>query len=344
MRVTVTAGEDGGGDADHHHDREAAHRAGAEVEEQQAGNHVGDVGIEDRGAGFVIAVLDRVHHPPPRLCSSRMRSLMITLASTAAPTVRTKPAMPGQGQRRERSHDAENDEYVQHQREIGVEAEAAVGDEHEDEDQAGAERAGDHRAADRILAEIGADGALLDHLELHREVARAQLDGELACFLHRVVAGDGSLAAQDRLPDLGRGEHDIVEDDRERLVDVLAGDSGKGLGAGVVEVDADRRLVVFVEALAGIDQLVAVDDGAALDCNGAAALDRQHLAADRGAALRDLRGIGVEIDQLEFEPRGLADQLLQPFRILDARHLHQDAVRSLADDRDFLGAFGSMRL
>ena len=52
----------------------------------------------------------------------------------------------------------------------------------------------------------------------------------------------------------------------------------------------------------------------------------------------DLGWIGGQIDQLEFEPRGLADQRLQRFGILDAGHLDQDALLALADDGDFLGA------
>src|SRR5688572_7116915 len=52
-------GEDRRGDADHHHDREALHRPGAEHVEREAGDDVGDVGVEDGGARFLIAVLDR---------------------------------------------------------------------------------------------------------------------------------------------------------------------------------------------------------------------------------------------------------------------------------------------
>ena len=49
-------------------------------------------------------------------------------------------------------------------------------------------------------------------------------------------------------------------------------------------------------------------------------------------------GIGGQVDELELEPRGLADQLLQRFGILDPRHLDEDAVAALGDDGDFLGA------
>ena len=52
-----------------------------------------------------------------------------------------------------------------------------------------ADDAGDHALVNRILAEVGADGALLDHVELHRQLARREADGEV------VRALDGEAAA-----------------------------------------------------------------------------------------------------------------------------------------------------
>ena len=52
----------------------------------------------------------------------------------------------------------------------------------------------------------------------------------------------------------------------------------------------------------------------------------------------DLGRIGGEVDELELEAGRLADQPLERFGVLDARHLDQDPVGALVDDRDFLGA------
>ena len=51
-----------------------------------------------------------------------------------------------------------------------------------------------------------------------------------------------------------------------------------------------------------------------------------------------LLGLGRGLDQLEFEPRGLADQRLQRFGILDAGHLDEDPAGALVDDRHLVRA------
>jgi len=46
-----------------------------------------------------------------------------------------------------------------------------------------------------------------------------------------------------------------------------------------------------------------------------------------------LHGIGIQIDQLELQLGGFAEQVLQALRVLQPRHLDDDAVIALADDR-----------
>src|SRR4051812_11705531 len=48
-------GEEGGDDADQQGDREALDRAGAELEQEQGRDDVGDVGIDDGGLGLAVA-------------------------------------------------------------------------------------------------------------------------------------------------------------------------------------------------------------------------------------------------------------------------------------------------
>ena len=147
------------------------------------------------------------------------------------------------------------------------------------------------------------------------------LDGE--------VAADLRLAAEDRLVDVRRRQHLVVEDDRERLVDILLRDPAEAARAGGVEGDRRRpaRPSWSKLCLASISwspetitrRLTAIAAGAVGH--------RQHLAARpaRGPAATCGR-VGGQVDQLELEPRGLADQLLQRLGILDARHLDEDAV------------------
>jgi hypothetical protein len=77
-----------------------------------------------------------------------------------------------QGQRRvEDGHDPQDHEGVYDQRDRRVDAEAAVGDQHEKDHRGGRHDARDRPLADRILAQFRADRPLLDHL---------QRDGQLA--------------------------------------------------------------------------------------------------------------------------------------------------------------------
>jgi hypothetical protein len=55
-----------------------------------------------------------------------MRSLISTLASTAAPIVSTKPAMPACQRRIEHRHDAQDQQRVDQQRDRRINTEAAI--------------------------------------------------------------------------------------------------------------------------------------------------------------------------------------------------------------------------
>ena len=77
------------------HHRENPHRAGAEDEQGDAGDQRGDVGVEDGVEGAVVAGGDGRLGLEPLRSSSRMRSLISTLASMAMPRVSAMAAMPG---------------------------------------------------------------------------------------------------------------------------------------------------------------------------------------------------------------------------------------------------------
>ncbi len=74
---------------------ESLDRAGAEQEQGHSGDQGGHMGIDDGPEGLVVAGLDGGVDRLPRANSSRMRSKISTLESTAMPMERTMPAMPG---------------------------------------------------------------------------------------------------------------------------------------------------------------------------------------------------------------------------------------------------------
>ena len=192
-------------------------------------------------------------------------------------------------------------------------------------------------------AEARADSAFLDHGELGGKRARPEQNGEIVRLLHAEIAADLAGAAQDRLADDWRGDHLVVEHDGEWQADILLGHQGEALGAGGVEAEGHHRLAgALIEAGLRVDQVLATDQDRALKHIGdlrrplrraarRTAIDQ--LVADRDLfGLGDLRRVDRGVDQLELELAGLADQLLQPLDVLDAGHLHEHAVTSLALD------------
>ena len=135
-----------------------------------------------------------------------------------------------------------------------------------DHDERGAEIGGQLALLDRILAEPGADHALLDHRELGRQRAGAQQDGEVVGRLDREVARDLPASAQDRLADDRRRDHLVIEHDRERASDVLLRDLRKFARAGGIELEGDDRLAgALVEAGLRVGELLARHDDPLLE-------------------------------------------------------------------------------
>ncbi len=102
------------------------------------------------------------------------------------PTVSTMPAMPGSvsvALSSDRTPKIIAD--VDRDRDVGEQAEQAVGHEHEDDDERGADIGRALALLDRILAEPGADGALLDDGQRRRQRAGAQQDREIVRRLRR---------------------------------------------------------------------------------------------------------------------------------------------------------------
>ena len=173
-------------------------------------------------------------------------------------------------------------------------------------------------------------------MQLDRQAARAERDGELVGAVDGEAAADPGGAAEDRLGDVRGRDGDVVEDDRERLVDVLLGHPRKAAAAIAVETDVDVGSSVFIEPLRGVGDHVAGNDRAALDRDSGvrpAFGIGQDLAADRRPPGLELLRPDAAVDQLELEPRGAADQGRERCRVLEAGNLDEDAVRSLANDR-----------
>ncbi len=192
-----------------------------------------------------------------------------------------------------------------------------------------------------IGAEARSDRALLHHLQRHGQRARAQQDGEIVRLLHGEVAADLARAAEDRLADHRRRDHVVVEDDGEGPADIGLRRLGEAARAVGVEAEGDDRLAgLRVEARLGVRQVLAGDQHALFDEIGdrRVVLRVQHLGARGRTTLQRLLRAHRIVDEAEGELGGLAEQRLQARGILQARHLHLDAVGALALDRRLGGA------
>ena len=185
-------------------------------------------------------------------------------------------------------------------------------------------------ASIEVLAEARTDGALLDDGQLGGQSARAQQHREVVGLLHREAAGDLARAAGDGSENARRRDHLAVEHDGERLADVGAGHLAEALAAAQVEAEVDDRLArALVEAGLRVGQVLALHHDALLDRIRAGDLPRRVELVEHVDVGRIVAGVG---DEAEFELRGRAENFLEAIRVLQARHLHEDAVGALALD------------
>ena len=175
-----------------------------------------------------------------------------------------------------------------------------------------------------------------------RQRAGAQQDREIVRLLDREAAGNLARAAEDRLADHRRGDHLVVEHDRERAPDVLLRHLREPARAVDVELEGDDRLAgALVEARLRVGQVFARHQDALFDHVVLSAVFGgafQKLGLRRHASLLRLLGADRHVDQPERQLRGLADELDQALRIGKARHLHQNAVDTLPLDQRLDGA------
>ena len=144
------------------------------------------------------------------------------------PTVQHDAGDAGQRQRGvQKRQQSENHRDVDGHRDVGEHAEQPIGQQHEHDDQNGADIGREFALLDRILAETRTDGALLDNRQRRRQRAGTHQDRQIIGGLDGKAAGNLAGTAGDRLTNNGRGNHLIVQDDREGLSDILGGGLGE---------------------------------------------------------------------------------------------------------------------
>ncbi len=126
------------------------------------------------------------------------------------------------------------------------------------------------------------------------------------------------------------------------LLTLSAGQLAEALGPLGVEAEGDDRIVVLTKGATGIDEVGAIDGGAARGLNPEH-LIRGFLQWQGGTLLRGILICGCRLfqaEKLESEFRGAADDVLHLIGILNARQLDCDAILALLLDGRFRGAQG----
>ena len=137
------------------------------------------------------------------------------------PMVSTMPAMPGSvSVAWNKVRMAVSSTMLTPSASAGESAEQSVADADEDGDGEQTEDRGVLAGLHRIRAQLRPDGALFDDAKRGGKRARVQQHGELARRLHREIALDIALPAQDRAPDDGRRDHLVVEHDGKAASDI----------------------------------------------------------------------------------------------------------------------------
>ena len=225
---------------------------------------------------------------------------------------------------------------------VGEHAEQPVGHQHEDDDHDGADIGRKLALLDRVLAEARTDRALLDHRQRRRQRAGAQQDRQIVGGLHGEIAGDLALPAGDRLADHGRGDHLVVEHDGKGLPDILGGGLREFARAGGIELEIDHGLAGSAGRSRSAHRVRSPPETSTcfLMTYGTGGLDvliNKFVVGRQAAALRLIRRHGA-VHHAEFHLGGLAEDFLQMGRVLQTRHLHQDAIVALALDQRLDGA------
>src|SRR5690348_5927185 len=347
-------GEQRNDDADGQGDAEALDGARTHRHQGDGRDEVGDVGVDDDRPRFFVAGADR---------SERCRTVAQFLADTFADQhVGVDGHAEGQDDARDAGHrqrhaddghDGDEQQQVEHQRDVGHDPEQPVVDRGRKQYQ---RQAQDDRAIallDVVLAEARPDHVLVDDVHRRRQRTRAQHQRQRLRFLLAQPGGLELLAehaldhrvVQHRLGGLGGMDFLAVDELHHRrgldvhhahvLADVLGGEIQHLARAGRIERDVDvGEAGLLVIALRGIDQFVATHDHALLQHHRRTVLHVvQAVVGGYVAGARGLDRIHVRIVGVVFQRRGGTQRTLGRSGVLHARQFDHDPVLPLLLDQ-----------
>src|SRR5579859_226355 len=216
-------------------DCKSLHGSGAEQEQDEGGNNRGHVGIDNRDPGLAEALIH-----------CRSRALAVTQLFPDAledEHVRVNTHTDGQddtgnsGQSQrvaKKSHEPQQDNQVQDQSQIRVDACKPVIKQHEEHDHSHAHYRCGYTLADGVNAQRGTDTALFQNLDSRRQRPGFKLDAQIFGALLGEAALDDSLIVN-FLFNGGKFDHPVIEHDGQIVANMGAGKVAKAVAAVTVQ-------------------------------------------------------------------------------------------------------------
>ena len=120
-------------------------------------------------------------------------------------------------------------------------------------------------AAMESAPRVGTDGPLLDNRERNGKSTGAKQESEFLRFQHRERACDDAAALADRGVDAGCADHDTVEDDGEKAVDIFSRDVTEPGGTDAIETESYDRAALIETRRGGFETFTADENFCADD-------------------------------------------------------------------------------
>ena len=209
----------------------------------------------------------------------------------------------------------------------------SVAGNHEDDDGSKADGRRNLAGFNRIRAQGGTNGSLLDDRERNRQGAGPQQQRQFLRLEHGEGAGDDTASLADRPIDARSTDDDPIENNGEQTTDILRRHIAKPRGAHAVKAEGDNRATLIetcrgtLQTFSGHENLRPQD----------VVLSGLFTTGHENRSDRELPGFGsghgrILIDEMERQLGGLTEARAQHARVVDSRHLDKNSVPPLAGD------------
>ena len=235
----------------------------------------------------------------------------------------------------EEGEESEQDNEIQHKREVGINPCSAIIDQHEDQHRGHTNNRRRNTLSDRIGPQRWANRLLLKIMNTRRQRAGPQHHRQVLHLLFSERAGDLDVVAN-LIVNLRRLTHTVVQDYCQPLMQVIPRELLEAAAAIIAEMEVHIRTAVFIAAGLRITDVVPRNRRRAryhvvLSLLGATSVARQQdvISGNNSVVLSYCRlfvRIRTTHDQPNVEHGGGLNDVPDARRIIDTGKLHEDLI------------------